>query len=380
MAANDGAEGHRRVIGPENGGADFRDRTLQAACGNRHAVDVAEFPLIGTKAQRGVALDVLDRFEPFTRGQFDTRGRDIVLQIDELLGGSHGRLHVRHLEERAGGFLAPFGDVRQPGHGRGALEPDGIQRAASPFGSVFEHRLQGEDAVNAAHRCHALDVAGHEAQHVVTPYGPGSGMGREVDDGAVAAGAGDGVAAQRLFVTENAEGVQIDPGDASRRDAVAALGFDDGALVDDPDTQRASLFGQFTLRRGAGIDDRHHFTTGLVPVQRRAIGVIVADRQHQLVAGHDAETSNVGRHRTGDHVAGNVVVAVDQRALVGPRCQDDLPGAHAMQAGARLRATVHGGGGIPEMLGATLVKRDEVMIVVAIGRGSRQQFDVLSCR
>jgi hypothetical protein len=75
VTANDGAEGHRRVVGPEHRGAHLGDRLVQAAGGNGHAVDVAELALVGAKAHGGVALDVLDGLEALAGGQLDGRRR-----------------------------------------------------------------------------------------------------------------------------------------------------------------------------------------------------------------------------------------------------------------------------------------------------------------
>jgi hypothetical protein len=63
----------------------LRDGHVQRTGGNGQAVDVAQLALIGAEAQRGVALDVLDRLEAFAGRQFDGGGGDVVLQVDELL-------------------------------------------------------------------------------------------------------------------------------------------------------------------------------------------------------------------------------------------------------------------------------------------------------
>ena len=65
----------------------------------------AALALVGTEAQRGVALDVLHRLEAFAGRQFDGGGGDVVLQVDKLLGCPCRGFFVRHLEQGQGRLL-----------------------------------------------------------------------------------------------------------------------------------------------------------------------------------------------------------------------------------------------------------------------------------
>ena len=80
------AKADGQVVGAEGGGAHLVDGFFQGPGGQRHAVDVAQLALVGAKAQRGVALDVLDGFKPFANGQLDVTGRHIVLVVHKGLG------------------------------------------------------------------------------------------------------------------------------------------------------------------------------------------------------------------------------------------------------------------------------------------------------
>ena len=80
------ADGH--VIGPEGGGADSGNALAHGARRQRHAVDIAQLALVGAKAQRGVALDVLDGLKAFADGQFNVGSAHIVLPVHKSLGAA----------------------------------------------------------------------------------------------------------------------------------------------------------------------------------------------------------------------------------------------------------------------------------------------------
>ena len=54
---------------------------------DRQAVDVRRLALVGRHAVRGVALDVLDRAQALADREADVLGGDVVLEVDEGLGG-----------------------------------------------------------------------------------------------------------------------------------------------------------------------------------------------------------------------------------------------------------------------------------------------------
>jgi hypothetical protein len=67
----------------EKSSCQFRDRTSSQRRHHRQADDVAGAALVGRHAERGVALEVLDRAEAFARRQRDVRRSDVVLKVDE---------------------------------------------------------------------------------------------------------------------------------------------------------------------------------------------------------------------------------------------------------------------------------------------------------
>ena len=79
------AEGHWRVVGTEGGRTHLAGRFAQRLGEDREAVDVAEFPLIGPEAERGIAFDVLDGAISLARSEPDIRRSSIVLEIKKFL-------------------------------------------------------------------------------------------------------------------------------------------------------------------------------------------------------------------------------------------------------------------------------------------------------
>ena len=198
-------------------------------------------------------------------------------------------------------------------------------------------------------------------------------MRREVDDGAVAARAGDGVAGQILGAALDAEAFDVDGPHHGGRDALLALRLDHRTAADDANVARARGGDQIAVRLVARIDDRHHATTGIMPVKRSAVAVVVGRRQHQGLAGDHAVAADEGRHGAGNHVARNVVAPIHQRPLLRTGGQHDALGAHLVQTRPGLAATVGLRCEVGQVLGAALMQGDEVVIVIAIGGGARQQ-------
>ncbi len=86
------AEGDRRVGLAEGGEADGRHVSAQRLGRDAEGVHVRRLALVGRHAGGGVALDVLDRAEPLAHREADVLGGDVVLEVDEGLGG--GRVAV----------------------------------------------------------------------------------------------------------------------------------------------------------------------------------------------------------------------------------------------------------------------------------------------
>ncbi|SVJ77934.1 Uncharacterised protein [Klebsiella pneumoniae] len=365
VAAGDGAEGHRGVVRTEHGGAGVGDALALGPRGDRQAVDVAQLALVGAEAQRGVALDVLDGLEALAAGQFDGGGGDVVLRIDELLWCACRGLLVGHLEQRDGRFLAARLDLRQAAGG-GLVA--GVEGGAAPgLVAVGEHLGEPEHAVHGAGADAFLQAfAGDESEDFLAPFRLAAQVRGQVHDRAVAAGAGDQVAVQP-FAAAGAHGLQVDPGDLGAADPLAAASLDHRTAGDHPHTALACFLDPLAARIGPGVGDGHHLQAGFLPVEGDAVGVVVVGGQHQFLARCHAVAPYIGGNRAGEHVAGQVVVAVDQRPLMGAGGQYHALSAHAVHTLADLAER----GDLAEVVGAPLVDGEEVVVVVAVDRGAR---------
>ncbi|MNL00265.1 hypothetical protein D3C87_1206930 [compost metagenome] len=150
---------------------------------------------------------------------------------------------------------------------------------------------------------------------------------------------------------------------------LAATGLDHGAAGEDADAFGAGFFHQRTTRIAAGVGDGHHLQAGIEPIQGNAVGVVVVGRQHQLLARCHAVTTHVSRDGAGEHVARHVVVTVDQWTLVSAGRQYHAIGADPVDALTHLANRC----AVAEVIGEALVNGQEVVVVVAVDGGARQQ-------
>ena len=79
VAPHNGTEGDGGIVGAEHRGTHLGNGATQAAGGNPHTVDIAQFALVGTETHRGIALDMLDGLETLPSRQLDARCGDVVL-------------------------------------------------------------------------------------------------------------------------------------------------------------------------------------------------------------------------------------------------------------------------------------------------------------
>ncbi len=211
--------------------------------------------------------------------------------------------------------------------------------------------------------------ARYETEDIFTPDRLAAQVRSQVNHRAVAAGTGHQVTVQPFAGAGDFVGTDVDRGNTCPGDALAAAGLDHGAAGEDANALGAGFFHQRTTRVAARIGNGHHLQAGVEPVQGHAIGMVVVGAQHQFLARCHAVATHVGGHRTGQHVARHVVVAVDQRTLAGAGRQDHALGADAVDALADLAD----GRSITEVVGKALMDGQEVMVVVTVHRGARQQ-------
>ena len=136
-----------------------RSRAMRLAAQAGHdgeAVDVGRLALVGRHAERGVALEVLDRAEALALGERDVGGGDVVLEVDEGLA-----LGLRRLElpERA-----PAGSRSAARHLDGwPAKPSAWRRLDPGIGAGGEAFVEGQPARRRAGDGHARrERAGHE--------------------------------------------------------------------------------------------------------------------------------------------------------------------------------------------------------------------------
>src|SRR5450830_1676360 len=368
VTTGDRAERHRRVVRTEHGGAHLRDGHVQRTGGNGQTVDVAQLALVGAEAQCGIALDVFNRLEALAGRQFDGGSGDVVLQVDELLRRPCGSFFMGHLEQRQGWFFQTRQGFGQ--HAFDRLEAGFADRANAAFKTVGQGIGQTVDAVDTAD-AHAFlrRFARHKTEDIFAPGWFAAQVRGQVDHRAVAAGAGNQIAVQPFARTGDFMRFDVNGGNARRSDVLATTGFDHGTAGEDTNPLGPCFFHQCAARVAAGIGDGDHLQAGIEPVQSHAIGVIVVDTQHKLLARGHAVTADVGRNGTGEHIARHVVVAVDQRTLIGTGRQDHTLGADPVDTLAHLanRRTV------TEVIGKALVNGQEVVVVVAVDGGPWQQ-------
>ncbi len=311
---------------------------------------------------------MLDRLKAFTGRQFDSGGGDVVLQVDELLRSPRGVLFVRHLEQRQGRFF----ETRQ-GFGQGRFdrtETGFAGRAHATFKTIGQGITKAIDAIDTADTYTFLrSFARYETEDVFTPDRLAAQVRCQVHHRAVAAGAGDDVTVEPFARAGDFMSLHIDRGHTGCGHTLGATSFDHGAASEDTDTFGARFFNQRTTRIAAGVSDGDHLQAGVEPVQCHAVGVIVVGRQHQFLARCHAITTHVSRDSASQHVARHVVVAVDQWTLMSAGREYDALGANTVDALTHLANRC----AVAEVIGEALVNGQEVVIVVTVDRGARQQ-------
>ena len=221
IVACKGAEGGRRVRRPEGGEANLRRRLLHGIGRDDQAVDVGRLALVGRHAIGGVALDVFDGAEAFAHGQTDILGGDVVLEIDEGLGGGGVPVGRQLTARRAGeGDLAGDGiGGCSAGKARIGCRGETGRRA---FG---ERRGKAEVTIARTGAAALFDMLGRQEDlAILAPFELALGMREQVQAGVPATAHQQSVAGEFARLARAA----IDWLGANRGDAQAALGAGHG--------------------------------------------------------------------------------------------------------------------------------------------------------
>ena len=95
VMSGESAERDRRIRRAIRRRSDLRDRPVHQFGKDGKADDAADLALIGRHAERGVALEMLDRTKALLLGKRDIVDGDVVLEIDKGLAGSLDPPHRR---------------------------------------------------------------------------------------------------------------------------------------------------------------------------------------------------------------------------------------------------------------------------------------------
>ena len=173
------ADRNRREGRAETRRADLGDLLAERIRHDCKTGNVGRLALVGRHAERGVALQMLDRDEPLAMSEADVFGGHVVLEIDEGLafGGNlenRGRRNVEFVGSHFGHrrFPADIFRSRQPG-----------RKTISQGFSRREFAVEGAGADPALRRFRR-----QECLQPVVPFGLGAGLARQVDHRRPAAG------------------------------------------------------------------------------------------------------------------------------------------------------------------------------------------------
>ena len=266
-----------------------------------------------------------------------------------------------------------------PGEGQLALHMVGGRLNAEPgvrrsggtgCGPVLEGGLQPEAALaGAGQTAFLLAAAGQEHLAVLVPGQRTLGVREQVDAWGPAARHQQGVAGDGLRTPDLAAGGhRIDP---HRRDAQPALGAGDGPADQRPDAQGVGGSRQLGRNGAADIDDGRDLNPRLREVEGGMPGAVMGGDDHHPVADLDAVAVQVGARGPGQHHARPVVAGEHQRLFDGALGQHHLLGPDLPHPLARGTLRHHA-----QMVGQPLAQADEILVVIADGRGARQHRDV----
>ncbi|MNF69496.1 hypothetical protein D3C84_513820 [compost metagenome] len=255
------------------------------------------------------------------------------------------------------------GDLLEAGFGGGC---------GAGLEAIGQAVAEGEDTVYRTGAQALLQAfAGDEGEDVFLPGRLAAEVRGQVHHRAVAAGADDQVAVEHFAGTDDRMVFQVDGADPRRVDPLAATRLDHRTAGEDAHATLARFLDPGAARVAPRVGDRDHLLTGVEPVEDHAVGIVVGGRQHQLAARCHAVATHIGGDSIGEHVARHVVVGIHQRPFVGAGGQHHTLGTHAMHALAYLPH----GRDFAEVIGEALVDGEEVVVVVAVDRGARQQGD-----
>ena len=320
-------EGLRGVGRAESGEADLGHRLVHCRRSQLQGIEIAGLALISRHPVGGVALDMLDRLHALAHRQRNVLGGDVVLEVDE--GLDRGRV-VR------GGQVADIGPATEaPLAGAGPDAADLFVGLVRQIGApVIRPGKAAERMRPQMHR--GRPAPGH--QHGIT--------GQLAAAGAVVCGQFD--AADRMTARHADYAAAQMAGNAELFGLGEQAGIDCLAHIDDRSDAHSGA------RHGAGV----------LPA------AVVRGHHRHLAAHGNAVAEQEGAGGAGQHHAGHVVASENQRTFDCPGRQHDFAGADPPQLFARAMS------GLSQMVRKPFDSADEVVVVIAKGRGALQQGNI----
>ena len=357
FGACENSQGYRCVRRTEGGRADRRNRLAAQPGHDGQAVDVGSLALVGSHAQRGVALEVFDRAEILAVCQLQILDHDVVLDVDEALAARHpGRRMPHRLDasRRLG-----LGHRRRAGRRAITCHAGRVHAGAV---ALRERVCQAELAIGGARWCDRCgDGVRHEAGDGVVKAQFAPGLRVQVHGRAPAAR----VAQQIAREPRDPGAVASHHADRSDRRATHRGNAGVGVVVDAGLRQAREQPG---VDAGARVDDRHLLRAGPACVERAAVGVVVVGEHGHAPARKHRVLVGISANRRRQHHTGLVVVAKDQRPFDAASGHHDLPRPQLDQALAWQT-----GRGIGQVVGDAFGDRNQVVVVDAEDRAARQQ-------
>ena len=358
-----GADRHRRIGRAEGGGADALDVQPALAGHDGQRIEVGRLALVGTHAQRGVTLEVLDRHITLEVRQFDIVHRHVTLEVDKGLvhrfarndRGHRYKRHATRIGRRCGGTHAR--QVLATGRCRGCRRrPAALHRAIQALGT--QHAAGAEMP--------AVEAARHETRQPRFVDRFDAAVRTQMHGRCPAAGHRDQVDLHDFADAGDTPAADIEGRNRALPNPVRTTRLRHRAGLPHVHAGRARLCQQPRAHLAARIRQND---LGASAGQRHGIGVrgIVVGGKHGMAARHHRITVDVRPDRGRQHDAGTVVAGKHQRPLDGAAGHDDVGGAHHVQPLARHTTRCIG------QAGCTALDDADRVAVVQPERGRAQQ-------
>ena len=367
IAAGERAEGHRHVGRAKRGGTRGGNLVSERTREYRERVHVARLALVGAHPGRRVPFQVLDGAVPLPGRELDVRCRDVVLEVDEVLVEALVRVARRNRPHQADRRL--LGDVDLGQRGAAALaEPARGGRGLAGLASLGQcERKHLRPVATTGGNQRLARLARHERALRLVECEPAPGLGEQMN--------------RRVPPTGHAHEITLDPPAASRvarGRGVQRRDRDAGHRLRSPhvghrmsgqqlDSPAPELRPPDIRQLRPGVHHRHP-QPGVGEVDGRIVRCVVVGEDDRAGPRTHRVAVDVALRGRCQHHARPIIVPEDQRALVRPGREHDLPRPYLPQPLANAAVSR----AIRQVVRAALDDREVVVVVVPEGRGARQ--------